>query len=195
MINPITQLQTDQQTARSLKDANADICFLALSETGRPTVRTLVLRSISEEGFTLFISKTSPKWHIIQGNAEAELLLWYSTIQRQYRIQGKVQALSQDAIDRNWPRRPAGSKYLDHAYTSFSPQSTEIESREALVAHIEAHRARQPEEELSIPATAAGIRLVPTSLEMLDLNAHDRIHDRRRFTLDGQQWHAAQLMP
>jgi len=195
MFNPINQLQTDHQAARSLNDTNADICFLALSEAGRPSVRTLVLRGISEDGFTLFISKTSPKWHIIQENAEAELLLWYSSMQKQYRIHGSIQALGQDAIDNNWPRRPAGSKYLDHAYTGFSAQSTEISSREALVAHIEAHRTRQAEDELSIPETAAGICLIPASIERLDLNAHDRIHDRRRYTRDGQHWHETQLMP
>lgn len=195
MNNPITLLQRDHTAARSLGDSNADICFLGLAENNGPSVRTLVLRGISEDGFTLFISKTSPKWRIIKDNAEAELLLWYPSIQKQYRIHGRIRVLGQESIDKNWPRRPAGSKYLDHAYTTFSAQSTEIASRDALVAHIDDHKMRQPEDELEIPETAAGIQLSPASIEILDLNAQDRIHDRRRYNITDQGWQEIQLMP
>ena len=46
MKNPIDQIIRDRQVARSHEDSNADICMLALSEDGKPSVRTLVLREI-----------------------------------------------------------------------------------------------------------------------------------------------------
>lgn len=195
MNNPITQLVTDRQTARSLNDSNADICFLALSDENSPSVRTLVVREISDEGVTLFINKTSPKWHTLSSNSEAEILLWYPSLQRQYRIHGFVNEMSTDSISQNWPRKPAGSKYLDYAYQSFSPQSQEISSRQALQDHIGSLKTKHPEDSLTTPPIALGITLTPTTIESLDLNAHDRIHDRQKFTRTKESWHVVQLMP
>ncbi|MBT4162959.1 MAG: hypothetical protein HOE54_16760, partial [Gammaproteobacteria bacterium] len=47
MINPLEIINNDRLSARSLEDANAELCYLALSETGSPSVRTLILRTIS----------------------------------------------------------------------------------------------------------------------------------------------------
>ena len=60
-MDPIKRIQTDRQDARNFDDPNADLCFLALSESGKPSIRTLVLRDVTAEGFTLFVNKTSPK--------------------------------------------------------------------------------------------------------------------------------------
>lgn len=194
-MHPIERIMADHQSARSLEDANADLCFLALSEDNEPTVRTLILRGITDEGFTLFINKTSAKWQSITRSSRGELLLWYPTVQRQYRVRGTIEEMDRSAIEKNWPRRPAGSKYLDYAYTTFAPQSTEIESHDALVKHVETFRAGNTEDSLTTPDIATGIMLKPLSIESLDLNSPERIHDRRRYTLENGHWKEAQLMP
>lgn len=194
-MNPIEHLRSDRQSARSVDDANADICFLALSEAGMPSVRTLVLRDVSDDGLVLFVNRTSPKWQTIESNNVAELLIWYPSIQRQYRITGRLHELERTTIETNWRRRPAGSKYLDHAYESLGSQSSPIDSRNTIVAHVEAHRAREPEEQLSAPESATGIILRPAVIECLDLNNQDRIHDRQRHELIDGIWQTTQLIP
>jgi pyridoxamine 5'-phosphate oxidase len=194
-VNPIENIRSDRQSARSIDDTNADICFLALSEDGQPSVRTLVLRDVSEEGFTLFINKSSPKWRVVQSNSNAELLLWYTSIQKQYRIRGTIEELERSAIEANWPRRPTGSKYLDFAYEDLAPQSSPIDSRRTIVDHIEAHKARQPEDELDVPPLATGIILRPETIDCLDLNHQDRIHDRQRHELIKGRWQTTVLVP
>ena len=79
-MNPVDKIIADRQSAQKLGDPNADICFLALSINDEPSVRTLVMRNINENSFTLFVNKTSDKWRILNANNRAQLLLWYSTL-------------------------------------------------------------------------------------------------------------------
>ena len=194
-MDPITRIKTERQEARNQDDPNADLCFLALSESEKPSVRTLVLRDVSDDGFTLFINKTSPKWSIIQTNNKAEMLIWYSTSQTQYRIYGLIEKLSPSIIEHNWHRRPPESKYIDYSYESLGPQSSKINSRDDLAGHIKELKEEHQEEEMVKPESAAGIVLRPEVIEMLDLNSPSRIHDRRRFDLVDGKWQSTQLIP
>ena len=194
-MDPIARIKAERQDARDLDDPNADLCFLALSESGKPSVRTLVLRDITADGFTLFINKTSPKWSIIQANNQAEMLIWYTNSQTQYRISGLIKELAPSFIEHNWHRRPTASKYMDYSYASLGSQSSQIDGRDALIGHIDGLKEKHREEELVTPESAAGIVLCPEVIEMLDLNMPHRIHDRRRFVLTDGKWRFTQLMP
>ena len=194
-MDPIARIKTERQEARNQDDPNADLCFLALSESEKPSVRTLVLRDVSNDGFTLFINKTSPKWSIIQTNNKAEMLIWYSTSQTQYRIYGLIEKLSPSIIEHNWHRRPPESKYIDYSYESLGPLSSKINSRDDLAEHIKELKEERQEEEMVKPESAAGIVLRPEVIEMLDLNTPSRIHDRRRFDLVDDKWQPTQLIP
>jgi pyridoxamine 5'-phosphate oxidase len=194
-MDPIERIKNERQEARNQDDPNADLCFLALSESEKPSVRTLVLRDVSDDGFTLFINKTSPKWSIIQTNNKAEMLIWYSTSQTQYRIYGLIEKLSPSIIEHNWHRRPPESKYIDYSYESLGPQSSKINSRDDLAGHIKELKEEHQEEEMVKPESAAGIVLRPEVIEMLDLNSPSRIHDRRRFDLVDGKWQSTQLIP
>ncbi|MGV0036312.1 MAG: pyridoxamine 5'-phosphate oxidase family protein [Candidatus Azotimanducaceae bacterium WSBS_2022_MAG_OTU7] len=195
MTDPIARIQADRQDARNHDDPNADLCVLALSESGKPSVRTLVLREVTADGFTLFVNKTSPKWSVIQANKQAEMLIWYANSQTQYRISGQIEELEPSVIDQNWHRRPADSKYMDYTYQSLGPQSSKIDARNDLVDHIQALKAVLPEDEMATPESAAGILLRPALIEMLDLNMPNRIHDRRQYALVDGKWQATQIIP
>ena len=194
-MDPIERIQADRQDARNNDDPNADLCFLALSESGKPSVRTLVLRDVNTDGFTLFINKTSPKWSIIQANNKAEILIWYNNSQTQYRINGLIEELTFSVIEQNWHRRPVESKYMDYAYQSLGPQSSKVNSRGDLVEHIEGLKEAHPEKEMVTPESAAGIVLRPEVIEMLDLDSPNRIHDRQHFSLINGKWQSIQLIP
>mgnify|MGYP006098865667 FL=1 len=194
-MDPIERIQADRQDARNNDDPNAGLCFLALSESGKPSVRTLVLRDVNTDGFTLFINKTSPKWSIIQSNNKAEILIWYNNSQTQYRINGLIEELTLSVIEQNWHRRPVESKYMDYAYQSLGPQSSKVNSRGDLVEHIEGLKEAHPEKEMVTPESAAGIVLRPEVIEILALNSPNRIHDRQHFSLINGKWQSTQLIP
>ena len=194
-MDPIARIKTERQEARNQDDPNADLCFLALSESEKPSVRTLVLRDVSDDGFTLFINTTSPKWSIIQTNNKAEILIWYSKRQTQYRVYGLIEKTPPSMIEHNWHRRPPESKYIDYSYESLGSQSSQINSMDDLTGHIKELKEAHPEEEMVKPESAAGIVLRPEVIEMLDLSTPNRIHDRRRFDLVDGKWQCTQLIP
>lgn len=194
-MTPLKNITRDRQSARSHDDSNADICFLSLSEDGFPNVRTLVMRDVTEEGITLFINKTSRKWEILEANRNAEALIWFPSVQRQYRVTGQIEELDRSVIESNWHRRPAGSKYLDYSYEQMAPQSSTLESRDQLVSFVRGLKETLDEEDMTAPVQAAGILLRALVVECLDLNSPDRLHDRNRFMLKDGSWQQTALMP
>lgn len=192
----IARIRNDRAEARKLSDSNADICFLALADqAGRASIRTLVLRDISDNRFLLFLNQSSPKWNVLTAGGSYQLLLWYPSMQRQYRIAGTTSPLSIEVVKRNWQRRPTGSKLLDLLYERKRDQSSPIDSREALVDDIREIRQSVKVDSIEAPEKVAGIELVAETIEMLDLNREDRIYDRRLFTLTGSGWSTQYLVP
>lgn len=195
-MNPIASIKADRTEARKVQDANADVCFLALaSATGAASVRTLVLRDIRERAFLLFINSSSPKWHLLNDGANYELLLWYPSQQKQYRVQGTTSMLEPEEVKSNWFRRPRGSKQLDYVYKEFAPQSSEISNREILVDEITRIKQVYKPDDMLPPDEATGVELTANRIEMLDLNREDRIHDRRLFSYDNDTWEQRFLIP
>lgn len=194
-MNPVEKITEDRRTARELGDANADLCFLALGSDDGPTVRTLVLRDIVDNTFALFINRSSPKWQLISGDNRAQLLIWFPSVQRQYRVTGTLTEIDKSVIDENWHRRPTGSKYMDVTYEKLGTQSSVIDSRDTLVEFISGLKDSMPEDSLEVPGGATGVVLSATQIECLDLNNLDRIHDRRRYTLEAGEWLEEVLIP
>jgi pyridoxamine 5'-phosphate oxidase len=194
-MDPVAKIKDDRREARGQEDSNADLCFLALADKSGPSVRTLVLRDIKERSFTLFINKTSPKWQAIEASPQGQLLLWYGSIQKQYRISGTITELDRSVITENWGRRPSGSKYLDLSYQHLGPQSSVIDSRQQLIETISQLKSDNREDDLTTPASATGVVLTAQTIECLDLNNLDRIHDRRLYTRIGSEWQEEILLP
>ncbi|MBD3649315.1 MAG: pyridoxamine 5'-phosphate oxidase family protein, partial [Pseudomonadales bacterium] len=170
-MNPMDKIRSDRVQARKLDDPNADICYLALATSGgEPSLRTMVLRSINENRFGVFLNKTSPKWQMLSNEAKYQLLLWYPSMQRQYRIWGDVQTLDDEVVRSNWHRRPLGSKYLDYAYETLGAQSSFIDSREVLVEAINEIRETWRGKDMQPPEMVAGVALVAKTIDMRALN-------------------------
>lgn len=194
--DPIQSIKNDRAEARKLDDPNADICFLALAdENGNASVRTLVLRDISDNRFLLFMNQSSPKWRILSSGGTYQMLIWYSSMQRQYRVSGDVDFLHSDVVKKSWQRRPRGSKYLDILYEYTADQSTFIDSRRHLVDEINRIKQAYVVDEMEAPDKVAGVELVARQIELLDLNREDRIHDRQLFTLDQGEWRSRVMVP
>lgn len=195
-MNPLKNIQSDRREARRLGDSNADICFLALADAeGSASVRTLVLRDITDDRVTLFINKTSPKWQAITDGTGHELLIWYASMQRQYRISGSLQEIDATLVKSNWQRRPTGSKFLDYVYEELGNQSSMIDSRDILMNKISQLKRDLDAESMQSPPMIAGIELIADRIDVLDLNNQDRIHDRHLHTYTDGTWTSQVLIP
>lgn len=195
-MNPVEDIKKNRDQARLQLDPNADLCFLSLASIkGEASIRTLVLRNINDNRFSLFINQSSPKWKILSEGGSYQLLIWYPSCQKQYRISGDHQILKSDFVNSHWQKRPVGNKYMDLLYETISPQSSDIDSRDSLVNHINSLKNKYNVYEMEAPGQVTGVELIASSIEILDLSREDNVHDRQIYFLKNGAWTAQTLIP
>jgi len=192
----IEQLQADQTAAYGHQDPNANVCFFTtVDAAGSPQVRTLVLRHIGETTITLFINTSSPKWQQLLQQPRCQALLWYPSLQIQYRLSGTAAALASDAIQDNWHKRPLRAKILDYVYDHAAPQSKRMASRAALLEQFQVVSQRVASADLKPSAAAIGLSVQLDQIERLDLSQNDLPHERTGFERSDGGWTAHALVP
>ena len=176
--------QTDPLDAISMTLATADA-------KARPSARIVLLKQADEQGFVFFTNYESRKARELEANPFASLVFYWPHLQRQVRVEGRVERVSARDSDDYFESRPRGSQIAG----SCSPQSTVVESRKWLE---EAYR--RLEEELDgrhpdRPTNWGGFRLRPTTLEFWK-GRPNRLHDRILYTrLDDDSWEIQRLAP
>jgi pyridoxamine 5'-phosphate oxidase len=197
MRSPIEIFDENWEKAKSLGDASAPFCTLAtVSNTGQASVRTLVLREVIEDSFVIFISNTSPKWEHLEHSKQFELLVFWPSLMQQYRIRGKHSELSARTMESHWVQKPYDSKILDHYYVGVQPQTSPIDSRESLLAGIDALKMQYPsDQDIPFPKSAKGISIKATYIETWHSSDSDRLHERHLYRLSEGQWERQILVP
>ncbi|HJN50552.1 MAG: pyridoxamine 5'-phosphate oxidase family protein [Pseudomonadales bacterium] len=195
--DPMAEFMRDHGRARKLLDQNADVCFLATHDPQDGVqVRTLVLRDIVERKLGIFLNRSSPKWNQLEANGEFQLLLYYPSIELQYRMSGTHAHMDSDLVADSWLLRPDGSKYLDYYYDRIGAQSTRVDSREAMESALAKLQRSLPEPDgLTAPESARGLYLEIDTIDRLDLSDRSRLHDRRLFTFAAGRWTQQVLVP
>ena len=187
--NPLLRFQEDRQKARDANDPMAAVCVLAsVDENGLPQARTLVLRDIAE-GLAIYINASSPKWQQVQ--SVIAIQTWWPSRQVQYRMQARCEELPAAHIAQSWQLRPDAPKHLDWLYEQ-NAQGSAVEDREDLLAQLDTAPRPEP---LVAPPGARGLVLLPQSIERLDLNQANGVHERCRYTLHADQWTVTTLIP
>lgn len=197
MHNPIAIFKENWQQAQSLNDASADYCSLAtVSESGQVSIRTLVLREVTEDSFVIFINSTSPKWEQLEHSKQIELLVFWPTLMQQYRVRGEVGQVSTETMKTHWAKKPYESKILDHYYTEYHPQTTAIDSRETLLSGIGQLKSNFPAEaDIPFPQDAKGVAIKATYVEAWRGSNADRLHERELYLFIDGQWQRNILVP
>ncbi len=189
MSDPVARFAADRAAAREAKDPMAAVCVLAtVDENGMPQARTLVLRDIPE-GLAIYINASSPKWQ--QSQERVAIQVWWPSVQIQYRIQARCEALPAQHIAESWQLRPDVPKQMDWLYQQ-RPQSSEVNDRDELLNLLQNTQLPAP---LVAPEGARGLLLLPERIERLDLNRSNGIHDRTRYVLDAGRWLEHTLIP
>lgn len=195
-MNVIEQLRTDRELALDRGDPTASVCYLATVEPDlTPSVRTLVLRQIDDTSLRIFINHSSPKWQALVAHPQVQVLLWYPSIQIQYRISGDAAQASREDIENNWHRRPLRAKLLDYFYAHQAPQSTPFQSRADFDFAFENFARSLKTDQLSPPPEAIAVDIHFSEIERLDLTQDERPHWRARFVRSEEGWHEECLVP
>lgn len=170
-----------EPNAMSLATVDAD---------GRPHCRVLLLKGLDEQGFTFFSNYQSAKGEQLQANPFAAMTFFWPTLERQVRIEGRVERVSVAESDAYFQVRPLGSRLGAWA----SPQSRVIRDRgelEGLLAQTERRFAdRAPE----CPPHWGGYRLLPERIEFWQ-GRSSRLHDRLDYRRADEAWLRQRLAP
>lgn len=161
------------------------------SPDGAPSSRQVLLKEWGPgQGFVFYTNYDSRKAAELDANPRAALLLHWTTLHRQIRIEGRVERLGPEQSEAYFRTRSRGSQIAAWA----SRQSARLESR----ADLE-DRFREREEEFAgrdvpLPPFWGGYRVIPERIEFWQGRAN-RMHDRILYRRDGDGWEVARLSP
>jgi pyridoxamine 5'-phosphate oxidase len=189
--DPIVQFTRwfEEALKAEVNEPNA-MSVATVGDDGRPTSRIVLVKQFDARGFTWYTNYASQKGKQLESKPFAALLFFWSELERQVRIEGRVERTSADESDKYFNSRPLKSRLSAIA----SEQSEPIANRAALEQHYEAV-ARQYGEAPPRPQHWGGFRLVPERIEFWQ-GRRSRFHDRIVYTRqeDGL-WTRQRLQP
>lgn len=189
--NPFEQFKRwlDEALAMELVDANA-MSLATVGTAGEPSIRTVLLKGFSEDGFVFFTNLESTKSQQIGENPNVALLFYWREFERQIKIQGTATKLPLADVARYFFSRPRESKIAAWV----SPQSRIIEARQALEMKFEELLRKFGDGDIPVPSFWGGFRVAPRSIEFWQGGSH-RLHDRFKYQPDAGGWRIDNLAP
>ena len=155
----------------------------------RPSTRIVLIKGYDARGIVWYTNYDSRKGRELAGNPYAALQFHWVELERQVRLEGRVEKISAEESDAYFHSRPLGSRIGAWA----SPQSEVIASRAELEessARYEAQFANNPPR----PPHWGGYRLVPSEWQFWQ-GRRSRLHDRLRYRLEAGEWIRERLAP
>ncbi len=191
--NPIQQFELWFQMAvnAQLKEPNAMVLATANAQ-GRPSARVVLLKGFNESGFVFYTNYESRKAEEMQENPYTALVFNWLELEKQVRIEGKVEKVSEAVATDYFQSRPKGSQIGAWA----SPQSRVIPNRAVLEQKTaELEKIYHNSEVLPRPEHWGGYLVRPNMIEFWQ-GRSSRLHDRIRYTLHiDNTWKIERLAP
>jgi pyridoxamine 5'-phosphate oxidase len=190
--DPIRQVRVwiDQALAAQLPEPNA-MTLATSTPDGRPAARTVLLRGCDERGFAFYTNYDSRKGQELEANPRAALVLYWAELERQVRVEGRVEKVSAAESDAYFQTRPFESRLGAWA----SRQSSVIPDRSFLEREMESLLARYADGDVPRPPHWGGYRVVPEAIEFWK-GRPGRLHDRLLYLRqEGGGWKRMRLSP
>ncbi|NEO25472.1 MAG: pyridoxamine 5'-phosphate oxidase [Kamptonema sp. SIO4C4] len=190
--NPLHQFKTwfEQALNAELPEPNA-MTLATATPDGKPSARMVLLKDFDEQGFTFYTNYNSVKGQQLTANPWASLVFWWAELERQVRIEGRVEKLSPQESDAYFQSRPVGSQLGAWA----SEQSRVIPSPEFLEEQLTQYQKKYENKTIPRPPHWGGFRVIPVMIEFWQ-GRPNRLHDRLCYRLDQQgSWQRERLSP
>jgi len=161
-----------------------------LHADGYPNGRVVLLKEL-DYGFVFFSNYQSEKGQELENHPKASLTFFWPELERQVRVMGTVEKISESQSDEYFLSRPKGSQIGAWA----SPQSHKIRSREVLEERLKEMQLRFEEEKLVRPPHWGGYRVLPHKIEFWQ-GRPSRLHDRILYEKnEAGAWTISRLAP
>lgn len=157
-------------------------------DKGMPTSRVVLLKEYSNKGFVFYSNYASEKGRQMAQNKQVSLLFFYEALQRQIRINGIVERVSEEASEAYFKTRPVESQYGAMA----SNQSTIISSKEELERYFE--QLKSGDTAPKRPKNWGGYIVKPHYFEFWQ-GRPSRMHDRVFYRKEKETWVKGLLSP
>lgn len=190
--NPFEQFNIwfDQALTAELPEPNAMTIATATLD-GKPSARMVLLKEYDERGFAFFTNYTSYKGQQLAENPWGAIVFWWAELERQVRIQGRVEKVSEAESERYFHSRPKGSQLGAWA----SEQSQAIANREVLEQRLEQLKDEYENKPVPRPPHWGGFRVIPDEIEFWQ-GRPSRLHDRLLYRrCEDGSWTIRRLAP
>jgi pyridoxamine 5'-phosphate oxidase len=189
--NPLLQFTSwfDQAIMAELPEPNA-MTLASVDSKGKPHARVVLLKELDERGFVFYTNYKSNKGEELKNNPYAALVFLWLELQRQVRIEGLVEKVSEQDSNTYFASRPVSSQLGAIA----SPQSKVIPSRDYLEKQFEIIKQDLSGKEIKRPDHWGGYRLIPDRIEFWQ-GRENRLHDRLLYVADKDGWKISRLAP
>lgn len=189
--NPVDQFSDwwNEAVNSQIEEVNAMTLATATPE-GVPSARIVLLKGFSYEGFKFYTNYQSHKGTELAINPRAALVFFWKELERQVRIEGTVEKLSEADGEAYFKIRPAASKIGAWA----SPQSAPIAGRHIIEENVRRYQAQFGEENIPKPPHWGGYIVKPLKIEFWQ-GRRSRLHDRIQYTRQMEEWRIERIAP
>jgi len=188
--DPILQFEKwfAQAIEAQLPEPNA-MTLATVNAQGHPSARIVLIKGVDARGFVFFTNYESRKGREMAANPQAALTFMWKELERQVRIEGRIEKVAPEESTAYYETRPLGARIGAWA----SPQSQVIENRGWLEKRWEELSAEYGESPKR-PPHWGGYRVLPDYLEFWQ-GRRSRLHDRITYRREGEGWKLARLAP
>ena len=187
--SPFDLFQRWYDEAADLAEPNAMV-VATTSADGQPSARMVLLKGADENGFLFFTNLASHKGRDLAANPRAALVFPWHPLERQVRIEGVVETLTEAEVAAYFATRPRGSQLGAWA----SHQSRPVSSRAELEAAYQEAQDMFGDAEVTVPPEWGGYRVRPERIEFWQ-GRISRMHDRLEYAREGDGWRTRRLAP
>lgn len=166
------------------------VTLATVDKTNMPNCRIVLLKDFSEEGFVFFTNYNSEKGNELANSSKAALNFFWPELERQVRIRGIVEKVSDQKSDVYFASRPRESQLGAWA----SNQSQQVDNSEILNSNYLKLSTQYENQSIPRPKHWGGFIVKPVTIEFWQGKAN-RMHDRFQYFLESNDWHIRQLAP
>ena len=190
--DPIELFKLWMEDAKKSEPNDPNAVSLATSYNNFPSVRVVLLKDFSQNGFVFYTNLNSQKGNELKENPKAAMCFHWKSLLRQIRINGAVTQVTDDVANEYYNSRSYESRIGAWA----SKQSKELTSRDQLIDSIKKYKDKYNDENnVPRPSHWSGWILSPQSIEFW-LDGDNRIHERLKYVKDSNgQWIKSLLSP